>query len=307
MARRWTVEDIPSLQGKVALITGANSGIGFEAALALAGKQAQVILGVRNAEKGQTAMRKISSLYPQAKLEAMPLDLADLNSIKQFSETFDHQYSKLDILINNAGIMAIPFQRTIDGFERQFGTNHLGHFALTGRLMPVILAAPAARVVTVSSVNHIFGRIDFDNLDGTKSYGPWGAYNRSKLANLLFVYQLQRWFQARQARAISVGCHPGYSATHLQIVGPQVTGSKALEALMQWANKTFAQSATMGALPALFAATAEGVQGGDYIGPQGLGGMGGFPGKARSSHRSHETAVAQRLWEVSEKLTGVTF
>ncbi len=307
MAEKWTVNDIPNQQGKLVLITGANSGIGYETALALAGKEAQVILAVRSPEKGQAAGQKIRSSYPQAGLEVLPLDLADLSSIRRFTDSFNQSYQRLDLLINNAGVMAIPFQRTVDGFERQFGTNHLGHFALTGLLLPAILAAPAARVVTVSSFNHNLGVIDFNNLDGSKAYGPWKAYNQSKLANLLFAYQLQRWFEVRQAKAISVGCHPGYAATNLQTAGPRMAGSKWMEGLMQWGNKTFAQSAAMGALPVLYAATAPEISGGDYTGPQGLGGMSGYPGKARSHPRSHEIGTAQRLWKVSEGMTGVRF
>jgi len=304
---QWTINDIPNQRGNVAVVTGGNSGIGYETALALAGKGARVILAVRSAEKGQAAVTAIQRAHPGAAAEVMALDLSSLASVRRFAETFLQRFDTLPLLINNAGVMALPYARTADGFEMQFGTNHLGHFALTGLLMPAILATPRARVVVVSSGLHASGTIDFDNLDGAKSYAPWRAYSQSKLANLLFAYELQRRFTAAGVDAMSVGCHPGYAATNLQAAGPQMRGSRFGELLSQIANRLLAQSAAMGALPTLYAATAADVNGCDYIGPMGWMEMRGAPGKVKSSDRSYDPALAARLWQVSERLTGVRY
>ncbi|HEU5100320.1 MAG TPA: oxidoreductase [Roseiflexaceae bacterium] len=306
-ANEWTSNDIPDQRGKLAVVTGANSGIGYEAARALAAKGARVILAVRNAEKGRAAVSAIQRAHPSASAEVMALDLSNLASVRQFAQTFLERFDTLPLLINNAGVMALPFRQTADGFEMQFGTNHLGHFALTGLLLPAILAAPGARVVAVSSGAHAPGEIDFDNLDGTKSYNAWRAYCQSKLANLLFAYGLQRRFTAAGSDAIAVGCHPGYAATNLQAAGPQMRGSRLGEQISALSNRLFAQSAAMGALPTLYAATAPEVNGCDYIGPLGLFGLRGTPGKARSSARSYDPALAARLWQVSEDLTDVRY
>ena len=303
----WTSNDIPNQRDKVAVVTGGNSGIGYEAALALAGKGARVILAVRSAEKGQAAVTAIQRAHPGAIAEVMALDLSNLSSVRRFAETFLQRFETLQLLINNAGVMALPFGRTADGFEMQFGTNHLGHFALTGLLMPAILATPGARVVVVSSGVHTAGTIDFDNLDGTKSYSRWRAYSQSKLANLLFAYELQRRFTAASVDAITAGCHPGWAATNLQSAGARMDGSRFSELLSDIANQLFAQSAAMGALPTLYAATAAEVNGCDYIGPTSLFGLRGAPGKIKSSQRSYDPAVAARLWQVSEQLTGVYY
>ena len=303
----WTTERMPDQRGKLVLVTGGNSGIGYQAALALAAKGAQVVLAIRSLEKGQAAIERIKRAHPQAAVEAQALDLADLASVRRFAEAFVQRHSSLPLLINNAGVMALPYRRTADGFEMQFGTNHLGHFALTGLLLPAILAAPNARVVTVSSGLHMNGTIAFDDLNGAKAYNRSRAYSQSKLANLLFAYELQRRFAAARASAISVGCHPGYAATNLQAAGPQMDGSRARATLMAIANRLLAQPAAMGALPTLYAATAPEVNGCDYIGPVGLLGMRGYPGKARSSERSYDPELARRLWQVSETLTGVGY
>jgi NAD(P)-dependent dehydrogenase (short-subunit alcohol dehydrogenase family) len=293
---------LPDQNGKLAVITGASSGIGFAAARALAAKGAHVILAVRSAEKGAAAMDAIRQQHPAATLDVMALDLASLDNVRRFAQDFLSRFSSLPLLINNAGVMAVPRRKTADGFELQFGTNHLGHFALTGLLLPAILAAPGARVVTVSSFNHTFGRIEFDNLNAERHYGRWEAYNQSKLANLLFAYELQRRFTAAGVDAISAACHPGYASTNLQLAGPRMDGSRAGELMWRFAH-LFGQSTDAGALPTLYAATAPGVSGGDYIGPTGLGGLYGPPGKVQSNSRSHDTSVARRLWEVSEQLT----
>lgn len=303
----WTTNDIPDQHGRLVVVTGGNSGIGYEAALALAAKGAQVILAVRSAERGQQAVAQIQAAHAQANVEVMALDLSNLASIRQFAQAFQARFTALPLLINNAGVMALPFRQTTDGFEMQFGTNHLGHFALTGLLLPAILAAPGARVVNVSSGLHRSGVIAFNNLDGQHGYDRWRAYSQSKLANLLFAYELQRRFAAAGAQAISVGCHPGYAATNLQTAGPKMDGSSIGETLSSLGNRLFAQSPAMGALPTLYAAVSPEVNGCDYIGPTGMFGMRGSPGKERSNAISYEVVVAQQLWRASEELTGVRY
>lgn len=304
---RWVETHIPSQGGKVALITGANSGLGFEAAHVLAAKGAHVILAVRDAAKGERAAAAIRRSAPTAELAVLPLDLASLASIRRAAVEVLRTYDRLDMLINNAGVMAIPRRLTADGFEMQFGVNHLGHFALTGLLLPLLLRAAAARVVTVSSGAHVLGRINFDDLHGERRYHPWAAYAQSKLANLLFAYELQRRLAAAGGQAISVAAHPGYAATNLQRVGPEMAGSRLGLWLMSASNRLLAQSAAMGALPEVYAATSPDVCGGDYIGPDGALGQRGFPKKARSSARSYNAETAAQLWRVSEQLTGVRF
>jgi NAD(P)-dependent dehydrogenase (short-subunit alcohol dehydrogenase family) len=297
MTSNWTAENIPDLSGKIAIVTGANSGIGYEIARALARKQATVILACRNKDKGEAAVQQIDQEYPQAKAELMQLDLSDLASVRRFADEFISHYNRLDILINNAGIMAIPFGKTADGFELQFGTNHLGHFALTGLLLDLILRTSQARVITVSSGGHRFGKIDFDNLNGEKRYDRGRAYAQSKLANLLFTYELQRRFENAGVDTIAVAAHPGWTATNLQ----------AHWRTVRILNPFIAQPPKMGALPALYAATAPDVQGGNYYGPRGWQELRGYPIKVKSSKSSYDTAVAARLWTVSEEMTGVRY
>ena len=304
---RWIEENIPDLTGKVAIVTGANSDLGLETTRVLVRKGAAVVLAVRSETRGAATVKGIRAGVPDASLVVMPLDLANLESVRRFSETFLAGYDRLDILVNNAGVMAIPHRKTADGFEMQFGTNHLGHFALTRLLLPSILKTPGARVVTVSSGAHLFGRIRFDDLNGERSYSKWGAYAQSKLANLLFAYELQRRLAAAGNSALSVAAHPGYAATNLQRVGPEMEGSRFSLWVMSAANRVVAQSAAMGALPEIYAATSPEVRGGDYIGPDGFLGQRGFPRKAESSSRSRDQEVAARLWTVSEQLTGVTY
>jgi NAD(P)-dependent dehydrogenase (short-subunit alcohol dehydrogenase family) len=304
---RWVEQYIPSQTGKTALITGANSGLGFEAAKVLAGKGETVTLAVRNAAKGDAAAAAILAAVPGADLEVAALDLASLASIRTFADAFARTHGRLDMLINNAGVMAIPHRTTADGFEMQFGTNHLGHFALTGLLLPLILKTPGARVATVSSGIHIIGKINFDDLQSERSYSKWAAYGQAKLANLLFAYELQRKLAASGSSVISVVAHPGYASTNLQNVGPEMQGSRSGKRTMSAANHILAQSAAMGALPEVYAATSPNVRGGDYIGPDGFMGQRGFPKKVKSNGRSHDQAVAARLWAVSEDLTGVSY
>lgn len=304
---QWLDQNIPDLSSKVAVITGANSGIGYEAARMLAGKGMHVALAVRDTAKGGKAAREIRSAVPQADLEVMALDLASLASIRSFAALFVAGHDRLDMLINNAGVMAIPRRETADGFEMQFGTNHLGHFALTGLLLPLLLQTANSRIVTVSSGAHRMGTIDFDDLQGQRKYKKWGAYGQSKLANLLFAYELQRRLAATGAGTISVAAHPGYAATNLQAVGPQMAGSRLQQGAMALLNRTVAQSAEMGALPTVYVAASPAVQGGDYIGPGGLVEQRGWPKPVQSNGASHDRNAASRLWQVSEQLTGVSF
>jgi NAD(P)-dependent dehydrogenase (short-subunit alcohol dehydrogenase family) len=307
MANRWTQQDIPDQKGRVVIVTGGNSGIGYEAALALAGKNARVILAIRSVDKGEQAAQTIRQLYPAAEVKVMALDLSDLKNIRAFAQAFLASYDRLDILINNAGVMALPEVQTADGFEMQFGTNHLGHFALTGLLLPALKKTSGARVVTVSSFVHTSGDIHFEDLQWKKKYDRWGAYGQSKLANLLFAYELQRRFDSSGIKVISVGCHPGYAATNLQAAGPQMDGSLISLWMMKAANFLIAQSPAMGALPTLFAAVSPQINGCDYVGPTGMRGMRGYPEKVMSNDKSYDEALAKQLWAVSEELTGVVY
>ncbi len=303
----WTTEDIPDQSGRVAVITGANSGIGYEAALALAAKGAHVVIACRNLDKGRAAFDRIGREVRGAALELAALDLDSLASVQAFAAQLERSHTRLDLLINNAGMMAIPERRTEDGFEMQFGVNHLAHFALTGLLMPTLLTTRGARVVSVSSSLHTIGQIDFDDLNRERGYSPYGAYGQSKLANLLFAYELQRRFESAGVDTLSVACHPGFAATRLTQVGPQMSGAKIEAALTALGTRLFGQSAANGALPTLYAATDAGVNGCDYIGPKAFFGMRGAPGKVRSNARSYDETLALRLWDVSEALTSVHF
>jgi NAD(P)-dependent dehydrogenase (short-subunit alcohol dehydrogenase family) len=303
----WTADDIPAQAGKTFVITGANSGIGYEAALELARKGAHVVLACRDQGKGRAAVDAIKAKHAPASVSLLELDLADLKSIRRFADAVRGAHPALHGLLNNAGVMAIPYRRTVDGFEMQFGTNHLGHFALTGLLLERLLATPGARVVTVSSNAHKFGAMRWDDLQWERGYRKWFAYSQSKLANLLFANELQRRLAAAKAGPISVACHPGYAATNLQGAGPRMQGSSIAGTVMELANRLFAQNAAMGALPTLYAATAPDVRGGDYIGPDGLGEQWGHPKKVRSIARANDAEAQRRLWETSERLTGVRY
>jgi len=289
----WKAKDIPDQSGKAAIVSGANSGIGYEAAEELAARGAKVILACRSEERGMAAAGRIADAHPGASAEYRNLDLADLSSVREFAAGYS---GGLDLLINNAGIMALPKRLlTKDGFEMQFGTNHLGHFALTGLLLPAIRQAPSARIVNVSSQAHRRGKVDFDDLNAEKSYGAWSQYGLSKLCNLLFTYELGRRLKAASIDAISVAAHPGYTATNLQ------DGT-----FFRHFNSIIAQSAAMGALPTLYAATSADVAGGDYYGPKGFYQMWGHPKKVDSTPASHDPLAAKRLWEESERMTGVS-
>jgi NAD(P)-dependent dehydrogenase (short-subunit alcohol dehydrogenase family) len=307
LTETWTANDMPDLSGKVILVTGGNSGIGFEAAVEFVRRGSSVVLACRSVEKARAAAAQISAAHPQASVDVMELDLASLESVRNFARSFRATHRNLHVLCNNAGVMALPYRRTADGFEMQFGTNHLGHFALTGLLLELLLRSEGARVVTVSSSAHWIGRIQFEDLQSERFYSRWLAYAQSKLANLLFTFELQRRAERAGMSLVSVSCHPGYAATNLQGAGPRMQGSWMLEAMMDLANLVFAQSAAMGALPLLYAATAPEIASGDYIGPDGLGEMRGHPHKVSCSVAARDTATARRLWDTSEQLTGVRY
>jgi NAD(P)-dependent dehydrogenase (short-subunit alcohol dehydrogenase family) len=274
MAEKWTAADIPAQRGRVAVVTGANSGIGFVAARELARAGARVVVASRNAEKAAEAAREIVAAVPDAKVQVGSLDLASLDSVRGFAEWFGREHEGLDLLINNAGVMAAaPRQQTADGFELQFGTNHLGHFALTGLLLGQMEGRADARIVTVSSGAHRMGRINFDDLQSVRRYGRWAAYGQSKVANLLFAFELDRRLRAAGSKVKSLAAHPGYAATNLQAAAaPQPD-----RLFMAITNRVLAQSAEMGALPLLYAATYPGLEGGTYIGPGGLFEQRGYP------------------------------
>jgi NAD(P)-dependent dehydrogenase (short-subunit alcohol dehydrogenase family) len=294
---KWTTNNIPDQAGRTAVITGANTGLGYETAVALAAKGAQVVLAVRNLDKGNDAAARIKATHPNAAVEVQKLDLSSLESVRAAAADLRSRHDTIDLLINNAGVMMTPKSTTADGFELQFGTNHLGHFAFTGLLLDRVLAAPGSRVVTVSSMGHRFGRIDFDDLQSEKSYSRTGAYGRSKLANLLFTYELQR--RLAGTKTIAVAAHPGSSSSEL---------GRNVPALVQLAFKPLTlQGADMGALPTLRAATDPSTLGGQYYGPDGFVEMRGYPKVVASNDSSHDTDAQRRLWTVSEELTGVTF
>jgi NAD(P)-dependent dehydrogenase (short-subunit alcohol dehydrogenase family) len=301
----WKAGDIPDLSERTAIVTGANSGLGFDTALQLAIHGAHTVLACRGLDKGSDAAARILNGHPEAKVEVMQLDLASLDSIRRFAAHFQTDHDGLDILVNNAGVMAIPRMTTADGFEMQLGTNHLGHFALTGLLMPVLRERPGARVVTVSSFVAYTGRINFDDLSGERRYNKWMAYGQAKLANLLFAFELDRRAKANALSLASVAAHPGYAATNLQTAGPEMTGNRFMVKTMELGNKVFGQPASDGALPTLYGATAPGVKGGEYFGPALL--MRGHPRTTMAPPAARNRQTARRLWEVSEQLTGVPF
>jgi NAD(P)-dependent dehydrogenase (short-subunit alcohol dehydrogenase family) len=294
----WGRDDIPDQAGRRAVVTGANSGIGFHTALELARKGARVVVAARSRERGEAAVARM-----EGDVELRLLDLADLASVREFAASFDEP---LDLLVNNAGVMALPERRTADGFEMQFGTNHLGHFALTGLLLPRLLASEDPRVVTVSSFMHKTGKIDFDDLQGERDYQRWGQYSQSKLANLLFALELQRRADAAEADLLSVAAHPGYAATNLQYAGPEMEGSRLRKLVMRIGNTVMAQSDANGALPTLYAATQD-IPGGAYAGPGGFREQRGAPTLVGMTKDAADPDTARRLWEASEELTGVKF
>jgi NAD(P)-dependent dehydrogenase (short-subunit alcohol dehydrogenase family) len=294
----WDASLIPDQTGRTVIVTGANSGIGLETARALAAKNAQVILACRNQSKGQAAAEKIRNDLPHADVRLLPLDLSSLNAIKTFSDQVKEEYSRLDLLINNAGVMIPPYEKTADGFELQMGTNHLGHFALTGQLIDMITATPDSRIVTVSSMAHKGGNIDFSDLHwDQRKYKPWKAYGDSKIANLYFIFGLADRLKAMGSQVITAAAHPGWTATELQ----------RNSGLASFFNPFFAQNTAMGALPTLYAACGPDVESKDYFGPGGRFEIKGYPKQVRPNKRSQNKEIGDRLWKMSEKLTGVNF
>ncbi|MFN7250003.1 MAG: oxidoreductase [Anaerobacillus sp.] len=294
--------DKQDLTGKTIVVTGANSGIGLEAAKILANQGAHVIMAVRNEQKGVDAVAALKSVNKNAIIEVMKLDLADLSSVRSFVAKFNEKFSNLDILINNAGIMNPPYGQTKDGFELQFGSNHLGHFALTGLLLPLLKNTPGSRVVTLSSIAHRGASIYFDNLDGSKGYKPMNFYKQSKLANLLFAKELDKRFKQHGISTISLACHPGITATNLFKLGKK-DSPQLLQKLLKW----LFQSVEMGVLPTIYAATEASLSGGEYIGPDGRGNRTGNPALETPAASVYNRETMEKLWDVSETLTGVVY
>ncbi len=300
----WSPADIPDLTGRTAVVTGANIGLGFETAKALVEHGADVVMACRDEARGDAAAESIQECTGSAGLACTLLDLADLDSVRDFAEVFRATHDTLDILVNNAGVMAPPERLTTkQGFELQLGTNHFGHFALTGLLLPALLRTPQSRVVTVSSFAHEPGKIDFDDLQRERSYTPYGAYSQSKLANLLFMLELDRRLRAVSASTISVGAHPGFASTNLQAAGPFLGSNPLSSRLVLAGVRLMGQSPARGAEPQLYAATAPGVKGGDYYGPKSK--IRGRAAPSSMALQARDEVTAARLWDVSKELTGV--
>ncbi|MGI8412768.1 MAG: oxidoreductase [Solirubrobacteraceae bacterium] len=304
MEHKWTAAEIPDQTGRVAVVTGANSGLGWVSARELARAGAHVVMACRNPEKGERAASAIRAAVPGAQLSLRQLDLADLASVRSFADGLTVEIDHLDLLINNAGVMAPPRASTVDGFERQFATNHLGHFALGGRLLGRLLAAPEPCVVSLSSVAHRIGRLDFDDLQSERSYHKWRAYGQSKLATLMFCFELARRAGVGGTALRSVAAHPGYAATNLSFAGPTAWYERPLMAL---GTKLLAQSVEMGALPTLYAASAPDLPGGSFVGPDGIGEARGYPRLVAAAGKAYDEQAWLALWEVSERLTGVRY
>lgn len=303
MSSKWTAADVPDQSGRVAVVTGANSGIGYEAAAVLAGRGARVVVAVRNLDKGRQAVGRIRQLHPGADVMLQELDLSSLASVRAAADDLRAAHPRIDLLINNAGVMYPPKQTTSDGFELQFGTNHLGHFALTGLLLDRLLPVEGSRVVSVASIAHnIQADIHFDDLQWERSYNRVAAYGQSKLANLMFTYTLARRLAAKGAPTIAVAAHPGISNTELMrhIPGSQLPG-------FAWLAGLVTNSPAVGSLATLRAATEPGVRGGQYYGPSGVRELVGHPVLVQSNRKSHDVDVQERLWTVSEELTGVSY
>jgi NAD(P)-dependent dehydrogenase (short-subunit alcohol dehydrogenase family) len=301
----WTAESIPDQTGRIAVVTGANGGLGLVITRELARAGAHVVLACRNQGKGLAAAAEVRGEVPGAELDVRVVDLASLSSVQQFAATLAEHYRQVDLLINNAGVMAPPRNSTTaDGFELQLGINHLGHFALVGMLLPQLRAAPNPRVVSVSSTLHAYGRIRFADLNRVHGRQGYSAYAQSKLANLLFAVELDRRARAARTGLVSVAAHPGYAATNLQLSSVRFRPARSVLSMSNW---MLAVSPLTGALPILCAATVPGLTGGAYVGPSRLGGYRGSPGLADVGKRARDEETARRLWEVSEEATGVRF
>jgi protochlorophyllide reductase len=304
---KWKHDDIPPMEGKVAVVTGANSGLGLATARFLGQKRARVILACRNEEKGHAALAQLQAAVPEGAFSLHTLDLSSLQSVRQFAEQLQHKESKLDVLVNNAGVMGPPFAKTLEGFELQFGTNHLGHFALTGLLLPLLVEAPQGRVVTVSSLAAHSGKIRFQDLQWKENYDKWQAYSQSKLANLMFALELEDRLQHHRLSVTSLAAHPGFSSTNLFSDQLGNMNSLVRGVMRRVVVPLMSQSAEKGALPQLYAATAPDVEGGQFYGPRGPGEMFGHPKKARIPSPAFIKADRERLWNKSVELTGVSY
>lgn len=304
MTTGWKASDIPDQSGRTAVVTGANSGIGLVTARELARRGARVVLACRSEARGKEAVARIVREVPDAVAEFAPLDLGDLGSVREFASSYP--YDRLGLLVNNAGVMALPYGKTADGFETQFGVNHLGHFALTGLLLPKLLRTPGARVVTVSSGLHALANIDMGDLNSERVYRRWIAYARSKSANLLFTHELARRLAAAGSDVVAAAAHPGYAATNLQTAGVKMEGRKGAQRLVEFGNRIIAQPAESGALPTLYAATAPGVRPDSFTGPR-IQGLRGAPTRSWRAKWTLNDIASERLWVASEQLTGVTY
>ncbi|WP_406353651.1 oxidoreductase [Streptomyces hirsutus] len=300
----WNANDIPDQGGRLAVVTGANSGLGQVAARELARAGARVVLACRSEARGRDALNLLRGEVPGAEAEVRRLDLGDLASVREFATALSGE--RVDLLLNNAGVMALPYGTTADGFETQFGVNHLGHFALTGLLLPALLAVPGARIVTVSSMTHVMANIDARDLNSERGYRRWVAYARSKSANLLFTHELARRLAAHGSEVVAAAAHPGYAATNLQTAGPRAEGRRIAERVMRLGNRIVAQSAEAGALPLLYAATRPGVRPDAFIGPS-FALWRGAPAPSWRAPWTLDDAMGERLWAASEELTGVTY
>ncbi|MFZ4849461.1 MAG: oxidoreductase [Caldilinea sp.] len=303
---RWTQEEMPGLQGKVAVVTGANSGLGFECSKALAAKGATVVMTARNLQKGENARQALLQEQPAAAVDLMGLDLGDLSSVRSFALAFKQKYEFLDILLNNAGVMAIPRQETPDGFEMQIGVNHLGHFALTGLLLDLIVKRPKARIHTVSSSAHYMGAIHFEDLMGRKKYSRWAAYGQSKLANVFFTFELQKRLRAAGRDTLANVSHPGFVIGNLQTNSVQQSGARLEALLYRVVQPLLAQDVRMGVLPILYGTTAPEAKGGVFYGPHKFNLL-GYPAEQKANSAASDDAALRRFWELSEQLTGVKF
>ena len=302
----WTPAQMPDLSGRVAVVTGANVGLGLHTSIELARHGAHVVMTARDPRRGDEALGQVRVQAPGTSVELARLDLADLASVRAFADTTLGTHGRIDILVNNAGVMALPTRRvSADGFEMQLATNHLGHFALTGLLLPALLAG-SSRVVTVSSNAHRAGRIDLDDLQSERRYSPWPAYSQSKLANLLFTMELQRRADRAGADITSVGAHPGLSATNLTLSGPGA-GRPLVGRIADAVAKVFGQSAQLGAWPSLYAATMPDVRGAEYFGPNAFGGWRGHPERTTAKPPAYDPDIAAQLWARSAELTGVAY
>jgi NAD(P)-dependent dehydrogenase (short-subunit alcohol dehydrogenase family) len=308
MSQGWTDKDVPDQTGRTILITGANSGLGFESARVLAKRGAQVVLACRNVAKGNEAAAAIRSETPGAKVEVVALDLADLSQVRAAAKAILERFPRIDVLMNNAGLMALPYSKTKDGFEMQLGTNHFGHYVLTGLLLPALEAAPEPRIVNVLSLYHQRGRMNFDDLDFTKTpYNKWDAYAQSKLANLLFSTELSARLAKKGSRIKVVSAHPGYASTNLQGKGPELAGSIFEGLVMKLSNALFAQPSAHGAWPQLRAATDPAAKPNEYFGPLGFKEMRGPAGHVEARSKARNPELAARLWEISKERTGDPF